>query len=98
LTWKELIFITKKYDSAFRGHYIESSLLVLADFLPDSQLYQLNFGYMITKIDIIIAKAIARKYSEQSGTYPDSKELYPGNVRAYRTDNIKIQEGFQLFL
>jgi hypothetical protein len=97
LTWKELIFITKKYDSAFRRHSIESSLLVLADFLPDSQLYyQFNFGYMITKKDIIIAKAIARKYSEQSGTYPDSKELYPGKVRAYRTDNIKIQEGFQL--
>jgi hypothetical protein len=78
---------------------VESSLLVLADFLPDSPLYyQFNFGYMKTKKDVIIAEAITWIYSEPLGTYTKSKELYPGKVRAYGTDNKKIQEGFQLYI
>jgi hypothetical protein len=85
---------TEKKDSTLRRHWVGSSLLVLADLLPDSpSFYQLNYGYMVTKKDAIIAEAITWKYSEPLGTYPDSKEKYPGKVRAYG-----IGLGYQRFL
>jgi hypothetical protein len=85
---------TEKRDSTIKRHFIGSSLLVLADFLPDSpSFYQLNYGYMITKKDVIIIEAITWAYSEPLGTYPNSKELYPGKVRAYG-----LGLGYQRFL
>ena len=85
---------TEKSDPAFRRHWAGSSLLVLANFLPDPpSFYQLNYGYMVTKKDAIIVEVITWKYSEPLGTYPNSKESYPGKVRAYG-----IGLGYQRFL
>jgi hypothetical protein len=85
---------TEKRDSTFRRHFIGSSLLVLANFLPDPpSFYQLNYGYMLTKKDVIIIEAITWTYSEPLGTYPNSKELYPGKVRA-----CGLGLGYQRFL
>jgi hypothetical protein len=84
----------EKRDSAFRRQWIGSSFLVLANFLPDPpSFYQLNYGYIVTKKDAIIAEAITWTYSEPLGTYPDSKELYPGKVGAYG-----IGLGYQRFV
>jgi hypothetical protein len=84
----------EKRDSTFRRQWIGSSFLVLANFLPDPpSFYQLNYGYMVTKKDAIIAEAITWTYSEPLGTYPDSKELYPGKVGAYG-----IGLGYQRFV
>jgi hypothetical protein len=85
---------TEKKDSTFRRHSVGCSLLVLADFLPDPpSFYQLNYGYLITQKDAIIVEAITWTYSEPLGTYPNSKELYPGKVKAYG-----IGLGYQRFL
>jgi hypothetical protein len=84
----------ERKDTTFRHHFVGSSLLVLANFLPDPpSFYQLNFGFMVTKRDAIVAEAITWTYSEPLGTYPDSKESYPGKVRAYG-----IGLGYQRFL
>ena len=85
---------TEKIDSTFRRHFVGSSFLVLANFLPDPpSFYQLNYGYMVTKKDVILAEAITWRYSEPLGTYPNSKELYPGKIRAYG-----VGLGYQRFL
>jgi hypothetical protein len=75
---------TENKDSAFRRHFVGSSLFSLLNLAPDpADFYQLDYGYFLTTKDAIIIEAITWKYSEPLGTYPNSKELYPGKVRAY---------------
>jgi hypothetical protein len=75
---------TENKDSAFRRHFVGSSLFSLLNLAPDpADFYQLEYGYFLTTKDAVIIEAITWKYSEPLGTYPNSKELYPGKVRAY---------------
>jgi hypothetical protein len=66
-------------------YFIGSSLWSLYDkFLPDpAGFYQLNYGYHFTPKDVFIVEAITWEYSEPLGTYENSKEMYPGKVRAF---------------
>jgi hypothetical protein len=74
---------TGKADSTFRRHFITSSLFSLLNLAPDpADFYQLGYGYFLTRKDAILVEVITWKYSEPLGTYPKSKELYPGKVRA----------------
>lgn len=67
-----------------RPHFIGSSLWVLSNFFPDAaDYYQLSYGYQFSKRDVFLVEGITWKYNEPLGTYGDSKEEYPGEVRAY---------------
>jgi len=71
-------------QQSFRRHHIGSSLLVLANFLPEpADYYQLSYGYHITQKDVFKVEAITWKYSEPLGTYGNSEENYPGKIKAY---------------
>ena len=77
-----------------RRHFIGSSLFVLGNFLPESpSFYQLNYGYQLTRKDVIIVEAITWTYPEPLGIpYGSSGESYPGKIRAYG-----IGVGYQRF-
>ncbi len=78
----------------FRRHFIGSSLWVLYDkLIPEpAGFYQLSYGYHHTQKDVFIVEAITWEYSEPLGTYENSKEMYPGKIRAYG-----IGAGYQRF-
>jgi hypothetical protein len=78
-----------KPDSAYRRHFIGSSLFVVANLLPDPpSFYQLNYGYRLTPKDVISIEAITWTYHAPLGipygpSYESSEESYPGSVRSY---------------
>jgi len=77
-----------------RRHFIGSSLFVLGNFLPEPpSFYQLNYGYQLTRKDVIIVEAITWTYPEPLGIpYGSSGDSYPGKIRAYG-----IGVGYQRF-
>jgi len=84
---------TEKKDSTFRRHSIGSTLFLLGNIGDSVCFFQLNYGYQLTQKDNIIVEAITWTYYEPLGTYMNSKEYYPGKVRAYG-----IGLGYQRFL
>jgi len=86
---------TEKKDSTFRRQSVGSSLFLLGNLTPGDPpcFLQLTYGYQPTKKDVIIVDAITWTYYEPLGTYPDSKVLYPGKVRAWG-----VGLGYQRFL
>lgn len=85
---------TEQRDSVFRRHAIGSSLFLLGNFAPGNSpcFFQLNYGYQLTRKDLIIVEAITWTYYEPLGTYGSSDELYPGKVRSFG-----IGAGYQRF-
>lgn len=66
------------------SHSIGASLLMVSNFFPESaDYYLLTYGYQFTQNDKFIVEFNTWKYAEPLGTYGNSKELYPGYVRAY---------------
>ena len=78
----------------YKRHFVGSSLWVLFDKLIEDPAgyYQLSYGYHYTPKDVFFVEAITWGYSEPLGTYENSKEMYPGKVRAYG-----IGVGYQRF-
>jgi hypothetical protein len=76
-------------DGVFRRHFVGSSAFVMANLMPDPpSFYQLNYGYWLTKGDVLSLEAITWTYDAPLGIpYGPSKgspdEAYPGYVRAY---------------
>jgi len=87
--------IQTEIPETYKRHFIGSSLWSVYDkFAPDpSGFYQLSYGYHYTPKDVFMIEAITWGYSEPLGTYENSKEEYPGKVRAYG-----IGVGYQRFL
>jgi hypothetical protein len=83
---------TKKQDIN-RRHSVGSTLFLLGNIGDSVCFFQLNYGYRLTQKDNIIVEAITWTYYEPLGTYMNSKEYYPGKVRAYG-----IGLGYQRFL
>lgn len=85
---------TEKQET-FRRHSIGSSLWVIYDKLIEEPagFYQFDYRYHLSQKDVFIVEAITWEYSEPLGTYENSKEMYPGKVRAYG-----IGVGYQRFL
>jgi len=74
-------------------HSAGSTLWLLGNIGDSVNFFQLNYGYRVTQRDNIIVEAITWTYYEPLGTYMNSKEYYPGKVRAYG-----IGLGYQRFL
>jgi hypothetical protein len=76
-------------DSTFRRHFIGSSAFIIANVLPDPpSFYQLNYGYWLTKKDVISVEAITWKYHAPLGipygpSFESSDEAYPGYVKEF---------------
>jgi hypothetical protein len=83
----------EKRDSTFRRCSIGSTLFLLGNIEDSVSFFQLNYGYRLTPKDNIIVEAITWTYYEPLGTYMNSKEFYPGKVRAYG-----IGLGYQRFV
>jgi len=82
----------EKYDINQR-HSLGISLFLLGNIRDSVNFFQLNYGYRLTPKDNIIVEASTWTYYEPLGTYLNSKEYYPGKVRAYG-----IGLGYQRFL
>lgn len=76
-----------------RRHAIGSSLFLLGNLGDSVNFIQLNYGYQLTRKDIITAEAITWTYYEPLGTYGSSEKLYPGKVKSYG-----LGLGYQRFL
>lgn len=81
---------TAKLDSAYKKHFVSTSLWSIANLFPDpADFYELNYGYRFTSKDAIILNATTWKYWEPLGIpYTNDKkykhiEDYPGYVRAW---------------
>lgn len=72
-------------DNPYGRHSIGSSLFLLGNLSPGDppNYFLLNYGYQITRNDIIFAEAITWTYYEPLGTYGTSDKHYPGKIRAY---------------
>lgn len=65
-------------------HSVGVSLLMVSNLLPEpADYYLFTYGYRLTQKDRIFIEFNTWKYSEPLGTYGNSKELYPGFVRAF---------------
>jgi hypothetical protein len=73
---------TENKEADFKRHSIGSSLFLLGNIGDSVRFMQLNYGYLLSKKDNIIAEAITWTYYEPLGTYGSSEEFYPGKVRA----------------
>ena len=79
----------QKQDSTSYQNFIESSLLVLANFTADPpSYYQLNYGFHLTPKDVIIIEAWTYKRNTPLGipygpSYVDKNESYPGYAKVY---------------
>lgn len=74
----------------FNRYYIGSSLFMVMNTVasPSPEFYQLNFGYWLTKKDVLSVEAITWTYHRALGTpwgpdMSDAAQAYPGYVRAY---------------
>jgi len=84
---KEKQFVTYK-------HSIGASLFMLSNFFPETaDYYLLTYGYQATQKDRVFVEFNTWKYAEPLGTYGNSKENYPGFVRAFG-----VGAGYQRFL
>ncbi|MGH7471336.1 MAG: hypothetical protein ACRENP_25585 [Longimicrobiales bacterium] len=76
-------------EAVFRRRFVGSSAFVLANLLPNPpSFYQLNYGYWLTRKDVLSLEAITWTYDAPLGIpYGSSKgapeEAYPGYVRGY---------------
>jgi hypothetical protein len=74
-------------------HSLGLSFFMLGNLFPDpADYYLLTYGYRLTEKDRIFIEFNTWKYAEPLGTYPNSKEKYPGYVRAFG-----VGVGYQLF-
>ncbi len=94
ITQTESVSVQTEKQEIFRRHHIGSSLFVSFNYFVEdpADYYQLSYGYHLTQKDVFKVEAITWKYSEPLGTYDNSKEFYPGKVRAYG-----IGVGYQRF-
>ena len=61
-----------------------ASFFMLGNLGSDSpDYYLLTYGYRLSQKDRVFAEFNTWKYAEPLGTYPHSKEKYPGYVRAF---------------
>lgn len=74
----------------FNRFFVGSSLFMVMNAVlnPSPDFYQLNFGYWLTKKDVISLEAITWRYDRPLGTpwgpdMSDPAQAYPGYVRAY---------------
>ncbi|MFZ5630467.1 MAG: hypothetical protein ACOY5B_15150 [Spirochaetota bacterium] len=74
----------------FNRYFIGSSLFMVmnAALNPSPDFYQLNFGYWLTKKDVLSVEAITWAYHRALGTpwgpdMSDESQRYPGYVRSY---------------
>jgi hypothetical protein len=74
----------------FNRYFIGSSLFMVMNTVasPSPEFYQLNFGYWLTKKDVLSVEAITWAYHRALGTpwgpdMSDAAQAYPGYVRAY---------------
>jgi hypothetical protein len=74
----------------FNRYFIGSSLFMVMNTVasPSPEFYQLNFGYWLTKKDVLSVEAITWAYHRPLGTpwgpdMSDPAQAYPGYVRAY---------------
>jgi hypothetical protein len=74
----------------FNRFFVSTSLFMLANAFasPSPDFYQLNFGYWLTKKDVLSVEAITWTYHRALGTpwgpdMTDAAQAYPGYVRAY---------------
>lgn len=74
----------------FNRYFIGTSLFMLANTFasPSPDFYQLNFGYWLTKKDVLSVEAITWAYHRALGTpwgpdMSDDTQRYPGYVRSY---------------
>ncbi len=84
----------KKGNQVQNKHSIGSSFFMLGNLLEESPDYVLlTFGYRFTEKDRFYVEFNSWKYHEPLGTYGNSKEFYPGHVRAFG-----VGVGYQRFL
>ncbi len=74
----------------FNRYFVGTSLFMLANAFasPSPDFYQLNFGYWLTKKDVLSVEAITWAYHRALGTpwgpdMSDDTQRYPGYVRSY---------------
>jgi len=80
-----------KQDSTFKNCFIGSSLIVLANFVPDADspdFAQLNLGYRLSKKDALSLELITWKYSWSLGipfgeNFDHPNEKFPGYIREF---------------
>ncbi|MEQ9374993.1 MAG: hypothetical protein RIG68_07450 [Imperialibacter sp.] len=77
-------------DSTYRRHFIGSTLFVLATpiLTPSPEYFQLNYGYRITRKDVLSVEAITWLYGGPLGRpygpdYEKEASGFPGSVRAF---------------
>lgn len=75
---------------AFNRYFVGTSLFMVMNAVasPSPDFYQLNFGYWLTKKDVLSIEAITWTYHRALGTpwgpdMSDAAQAYPGYVRAY---------------
>ncbi|HHG84731.1 MAG TPA: hypothetical protein ENJ82_08270, partial [Bacteroidetes bacterium] len=79
----------KKEDNHYKKHFIGSTAFVLANLAPNPpNYYQLNYGYRITRNDVISIEAITWEYPGPLGRpygpdYDNSRSRFPGYVKAF---------------
>lgn len=90
-----VIAITSTYgqkseqDSTFRRHFIGTSGFMLANLGPNPpSFYQINFGYWLTKRDVISIEAKTWTYKHPLGipygsSFQSTEYEYPGYIREY---------------
>jgi hypothetical protein len=92
-TQTDPVSVQTQKQEIIRRHSVGSTLFLLGNLEDSVRFIQLNYGYQLSRKDFVIAEAISWTYYEPLGTYMNSKEFYPGKVRAYG-----IGLGYQRFL
>ena len=83
-TLTESVSVQTEKQVIDRRHSVGSSLFMIMNLFPDpAAFYQINYGYLLTPKDAIVAEAKTWTYYEPIGTYGNSDEMYPGKVVAY---------------
>lgn len=72
-------------DNQSAQHSIGSTVFLLGNLAPGKppHFFLLNYGYRLSRNDIIFAEAITWTYYEPLGSYGSSEKLYPGKIIAY---------------
>jgi hypothetical protein len=85
LTQTDSVSVQKEKQSIYRRHSIGSSLFLLGNLAPGDppNYFQLNYGYHLTRKEVVLAEAITWTYYEPLGTYGSSSKSYPGKIKAY---------------